>query len=52
MIINKTVQQVLQENIYKSISAKTDLDNYFENDNPDSSEDNKDLYRLNHLNEK
>ena len=40
IIVQTEAEQVPRENLYKKISAKTDLNSYQENENPDLGGDN------------
>ena len=49
-MVQKALDHVIQENLYRKKSAKTDSNNYCENENPESGEDNPDLNGLDQFN--
>ena len=49
-VLQREMDRVIQENIDKNISTKTDLDHYYWNINPESVENYPKMYRIDQLN--
>ena len=48
--IYNAVDQILQENLYRKMSTKVDLNNYYEGYDTEMVKDDQDLYKLENLN--